>query len=1025
MAEARKTVTVVFSDVTGSTSLGEKVDPEALRRVMARYFEESKAVLERHGGTVEKFVGDAVMAVFGIPELHEDDALRAVRAAAEMRDALEGLNEELARERGVTLAVRTGVNTGEVVAGDPSGGEFYATGDPVNLAARLEQAAAPGEILVGEMTYRLVRDGIQVEAVEPLALRGKAEAVRAWRLVEVIDDVPAFTRRIEAPFVGRDEELGVLVGAFERASQDDACELVTVVGPPGIGKSRLAREFVASLGSTAHVVLGRCLPYGEGITYWPLEAIVKQVGGPDPAGGLADVLAEEEYGTVIVNRIMGAVGLAPTEARSEEISWAVRRLFETLARERPLVVVFDDVHWAEPTFLDLVEYLASFTDTGMLILCLARPDLFDLRPSWSQPRPRATTLVLEPLLENDAEVLVAKLVGGAGLRGGLSRRVLEKAEGNPLFVEQLLALARERSGGAGDVTVPPTIQALLAARIDRLPPGERAVLARAAVEGRLFHRGAVSALLPEIEREDLQRHLVALVRKELIRPDRSLFPGDDAFRFAHILIREAAYEGTAKELRAELHERFASWLERTAAERIGELEAILGYHLETSFHYRTALGPADRGALDVAARAGALLAAASRRASARGDFPAVLSLLTRARDLLPEGSVASLELVPDLGNALWETGRLTEAEGLYALAVEDARHRGLERLALLVALDLAGLRMSTDPARSLASLDEVLALTRRSIRIFESAGDDHGLARAWELVQNVHWVRGRLSEARKVGEQGLLHAERAGDVRLQADFRAGILVLSAAGLGFAPIGECISELEQTIHWVRATGLLPHEGMGLITLGQLRVEQGRIEEGLALSARGQEILDELGMRVTAAAMTNLVSVGRLAADPDGVEEVMRDSYESLKAAGEKGYRATTASWLAHVLYAKGAYEEAERLTLEAEEAGASEDVVTEVGWRTARAMLLARRGRHTEAETLAREALERATATEYLYCIAECYLALGEVLHLAERPQEAAEAIAAALRLYDAKGFVLSADAARARLEELPTSSPSP
>src|SRR5215211_1937529 len=554
MAETRKTVTVVFSDVTGSTNLGEKLDPEALRRVMARYFEETKAALERHGGTVEKFIGDAVMAVFGIPELHEDDALRAVRAAAEMRDALAELNRELERERGVTLAVRTGVNTGEVVAGDPTGGEFYATGDAVNLAARLEQAAGPGEILVGETTYRLVRDTVRAEMADPLAAKGKAEGVRAWRLVEVPGDTPAFTRRIEAPFVGRGEELAALVRAFERVLGENACELVTVVGPPGIGKSRLARELVRSVVMAPRVLVGRCLPYGDGITYSPLVEIVKQVAGDDATETLAKLLVEEEHADVIVSRIAAAVGLAETEARAEEISWAVRRLFETLAREHPLVVILDDVHWAEPTLLDLVEYLASFADARILLLCIARPDLFDLRPSWSQPRPRATVLALEPLPENDAETLVEHLVGGAPLPDALSRRILEKAEGNPLFVEQMLALARERADGKADVDVPPTMQALLAVRIDRLPPEERAVLERAAVEGRHFHRGAVFALLPESERDALQRHLIALVRKELIRPDRALFPGDDAFRFAHILIRDAAYEATAKELRAELHE---------------------------------------------------------------------------------------------------------------------------------------------------------------------------------------------------------------------------------------------------------------------------------------------------------------------------------------------------------------------------------------------------------------------------------------------------------------------------------------
>jgi class 3 adenylate cyclase/tetratricopeptide (TPR) repeat protein len=1021
MVETRKIVTIVFSDVTGSTQLGERLDAEALRRVMERYFGEMRLVLERHGGTVEKFIGDAVVAVFGIPVAHEDDALRAVKAAIEMRARLTELNDELARERGLTLAVRTGINTGEVVAGDPSSGQFYASGDAVNVAARLEQAAQPGEILLGRGTYQLVRNAVLSKAVDPLALRGKAEAVSAWRLVDVLADVPAFTRRIDAPFVGRHEELSLLVQAFERAAKDGACELVTVVGAPGIGKSRLARELVAVL-AMPRVLVGRCLPYGDGITYSPLAEIVRQVAG-DGTEKLAKLLAGEEYADVILGRILGAVGLAETEARAEEISWAVRRFFETLARERPLVVILDDLHWAEPTFLDLVEYLASFVDGRVLLLCSARPDLFELRPSWPQPRPRATLVALKPLLEKDAETLVENLMGGSALPEALSGRILEKAEGNPLFVEQMLAFARERSDGDGDLEIPPTMQALLTARIDRLPHGERAVLERAAVEGRHFHRGAVSALLPESERDAVQRHLITLVRKELIRPDRALFPGDDAFRFAHILIRDAAYEATAKELRAELHEAFASWLERTAGAQIGELEEILAYHLEASFRYRVALGPADAAALELATRTGTLLATAGRRAYARGDFPAVVRLLTRASDLLPEENPIRLDLVSDLGHALHETGSLADAEALYVRALDDARRLGRERPALMAAIDLALLRIFTDPASPVASLDEALALAEQAIDVCALAVDEGGLARAWELVHTVHWTRGQLTEAHKAAERGLAHAERAGDLRLQAVLRGS--TVAALDFGFAPVEECTAQFEEALEWARATGFLPTEAMGLIALGQLRLEQGRIEEGLSLIARGRELLDELGMPVMKAAMTGAgaFSVGWVAFDPDGAEETIRAAYDTLKSMGEKGTLSTVATNLADVLYLKGTYAEAEALTREAEELGGADDVATEVGWRNARAMLLARRGQHAEAETLAREAVERATATEYMRSIAESHLALAEVLRLAKRPEEAADAISEALRLYEAKGFTLSEQAVRTRLEELQATSP--
>jgi class 3 adenylate cyclase len=327
MAEGRKTVTVVFCDVAGSTSLGETIDPEALRRIMERYFEEARAALEAHGGTVEKFIGDAVMAVFGVPAVHEDDALRAVRAAAELRERLAALDER--------ISVRTGVNTGDVVVGDPAAGHGFVSGDAVNVAARLEQAAQPGDILIGEVTYRLVRDAVRVEDLEPLSVKGKVGRVPAKRLLEVLPDVPAFTRRFDAPFVGRERQLSILSAALEQAAAEGTCRLVTIVAPPGVGKSRLAREFVASAQERSRIVVGRCLSYGEGITYWPLVEIVRQVAGNDTRPGLRAVLAAEEDGELVANLVAAAVGDSEIAARGEEIFWAVRRLFEALPKSVP------------------------------------------------------------------------------------------------------------------------------------------------------------------------------------------------------------------------------------------------------------------------------------------------------------------------------------------------------------------------------------------------------------------------------------------------------------------------------------------------------------------------------------------------------------------------------------------------------------------------------------------------------------------------------------------------------------------
>jgi class 3 adenylate cyclase len=484
----RKTVTVLFCDLVGSTSLGDRADPELLRELMGSYHAELRTILERHGGTVEKFVGDAAMAVFGIPQAHEDDALRAVRAAAEIREAIGRLG----------LEARIGVNTGEVVAGQ---GETLVTGDAVNVAARLEQAANPGEVLLGEGTYGLVRGAARSESVDPLALTGKAEPVPAYRLLELLADVPAFTRPIEAPFVGRAAELETLEGRMARAIDERSPQLVTIVGPPGIGKSRLARELIQR--SHTRVLVGRCLSYGEGITYWPLSEIVSQLGD------LRSALGHNGDAELAASRIAAALGTADVAASSEEIAWGFRKLFEALAREQPLIVVLDDIHWAEPTLLDLIEYVSTFTrEAALLLLCIARPDLFELRPAWATPKTNTILVTLDPLGTSETETLVEKL---RDVPEETKARIVEAAEGNPLFVEQLVAMQTE--GGDGELEIPPTIQALLAARIDRLDPEERLVIERASIEGRMFHRGSVAELVPETARARLGAHLMTLVRE--------------------------------------------------------------------------------------------------------------------------------------------------------------------------------------------------------------------------------------------------------------------------------------------------------------------------------------------------------------------------------------------------------------------------------------------------------------------------------------------------------------------------------
>ncbi len=579
--EVRKVVTIVFADVTGSTALGERLDPEALRRVMSRYFDRMAAVIEAHEGTVEKFIGDAVMAVFGIPRLHEDDALRAVRAAAGMNEALAELNAELERDHGFGLSARIGVNTGEVVAGDPSAEQRLVTGDAVNVAARLEQAAVAGEILIGESTYRLVKDAVEVEPVEPLDLKGKSEPVPAFRLTNVRASGEGHARRLDSPMVGREKELDLMQRALERAVAERTANLFTLLGPAGVGKSRLVLELLAGPAAGATVLRGRCLSYGEGITFFPVAETIQEAAGverTDDVGAARAKLTALLEGSEDGDRIGALVGglLSWDEpGATEDAFWAVRKLFEHLARSKPLVVVFDDIHWGEPTFLDLVEHLADWTrDAAVLLVCVARPELLDVRPGWGGGKMNATSILLEPLDGSNASRLVDNLLGSAEIPPAARERILEAAEGNPLFVEEMLGmliddgLLRFENGtwravdDLADLTVPPTIQLLLAARIDRLDAEERAVIECGAVEGKVFHTGAVATLASEALRPNVRSRLLALARKELIRSDRAEFAGEDAFRFRHLLIRDAAYQAMPKEQRADLHERYAAWLER-------------------------------------------------------------------------------------------------------------------------------------------------------------------------------------------------------------------------------------------------------------------------------------------------------------------------------------------------------------------------------------------------------------------------------------------------------------------------------
>jgi class 3 adenylate cyclase/tetratricopeptide (TPR) repeat protein len=963
--ERRKVVSVLFCDVVGSTALGELMDPEALRALLARYFDRMREVVERHGGSVEKFVGDAVMAVFGVPVVHEDDALRTCRAAVEMREAFAGLGIE----------GRIGVSTGEVVTGTE---ERLATGDVLNVAARLQQAAQPGEVLIAAATRVLVGGAVDVESVEPLVLKGKSEPLAAFRLLEAR---AASERRHDTVFVGRERELGLLGEAWGRALAERRCELVTIVGDAGLGKSRLTAEALAPI--EARVVRGRCLPYGLGITYWPVVEVVKQLdvlpSDPAAAAAIRSLLGESEAGT-----------------SAEEIAWAFRKLLEEQA---PLVVLFDDIQWGEETFLDLVEHVALLSSGApLLVVCMARPELLDRRPSWP------VAVRLEPLSGEDAASLI-----GVAVAEELRSRIAAAAAGNPLFIGEMLAMAGE---GGDEVEVPPTLKSLLAARLDQLDAGERRVLERGAVEGEVFHRGAVQALGPE--EPQVTPRLAALVRRELIRPDAAQFAGEDGFRFRHLLIRDAAYDALPKSTRAELHERFAGWLGQRGDELV-ELDEILGYHLEQACSYRAELGPVEDGDQALAREAAERLGRAGRRAFIRSDGPAGVNLVSRAVALLPPEDPLRVELIPNVRVVQGLGGDMVWADRVLTQAVEAAAATGDRQLAAHAFVQRGFLRLFTETEVAPA---ELIDAAENSIAVFEQLRDELGLARAWRLKAQAHYLARRGGPSVDASERALEHVRLAGDRFEEREIVEWLLV--ALLLGPAPAAEAAARCERLLAESADHSLLQAEILG--ALASLVAIQGRTGEADEHIARSRAIMNDVGERIWLVSLWwSFVCLWR--GDALAAEHELRPGYDALKKLGETSNFSGFSHALASAGYMQGRYDEAEQFTRESEHSSRPNDVDSHVHWRSTRAKLLARRGELDAAQRLAREALEFASQSDFHLAHADALTDLGEVLDLAGDAEAAAAAVEHAIHFYEQKGNAVSAARARVRLAELHNAAP--
>jgi class 3 adenylate cyclase len=930
-------VTILFCDLTGSTAIGDRTDPEPLRALMNRYYDGARIVLERHGGTVEKFVGDAVMAVFGIPLSSEDDALRAVRAAVEL---LEGVHE-------LGLEARIGVNTGEVVSGE---GDTLVTGDAVNVTARLEQAAEAGSILLGEGTVRLVRDAVVTEPAE-LVLKGKPEPVIAHRLLSLDREAAGRARQLDRPLVGRRRERARLAADFADAVAERTCRLFTLIGPAGVGKSRLVADFLAEVGAEARVARGRALSYGEGITYWPLVELLGELG-----------LDADE-----------AIRSSPADTQL-----ATRALLEEVAAKIPLVLVLDDLQWAEEPLLDVVEHLADWVrESPIFLLCIARPELLDARPAWGGGKLNATSILLEPLPAEDAAALVDGLLDGRAVGAAARARILAAAEGNPLFLEEMAALARE----AGvDVEVPGTIQALLQARLDTLHADERIVIERGAVEGKVFHRGAVVALAPVAQPVDVAGRLLSLVRKELLRPDRALVAGEDAFRFRHLLIRDTAYEALPKGVRAELHERFADWLDGHG--ELLERHELVGYHLEQAARYRRELDRTDSDAAVLAERAAGYLGTAGLAAFEREDFHATRSLLERALALAP-GDVARQRLIPELAYALLELRPPDVEERVSKLLAELAL--GGERGAA-VATALRGLTDST-----LLLLPEFMAELDAAQSRLDETSDALGVALCEYVRALAHWGACRAGDAHRSYRRAYAVLRDAGRTSLQRSLVTDVLVSGVlGGMPVADVHALLEELHDEVEdagpvfgaFVRGLRARLDFGAGLI--GRDEVTAAVEDEVTALRQTGAE-----AAAFTAAGFM-LVNVPWLEHEPEEVERGAREHALEAKRLGLNFYYANLLGDWAIALCDLGEREQALAAVAEARATAAEDDLADQIISDAAEAYARALGGEREAATSLLGRARKRASGIDltivserFEHTEATILALLGEARHARE------------------------------------------
>jgi DNA-binding SARP family transcriptional activator/tetratricopeptide (TPR) repeat protein len=961
----RRTVTVLVCDLVGSNELAARLDAEAYRALRSRYLEHVSEPVERHGGSLERSLGDAAIAVFGLPELHEDDALRAVRAGFEAQAAL----------RGAGIAARVGIGTGEVHV-LPTAGEPLHMGSPASVAAALEAKAPDGGVVISDETHSLVRDALRVEAFGD-----------AWLVRDVVPGAPTYARRFDAPLVGRAEELERLRAAYHDAREGGVCRVVTVLGEAGIGKTRLLREFLATTREEVQLLVGRCTSYGEGATYLPIAEAVRQAVREPSLQSVARLLEGEGDADQVARRIAELSGLTEVPAAPSEAFWAVRRFLEGLARNRPVVLVLDDVHWAEPTLLDLVEYLGEWTQARVLILCAARRELLEDRPGWGGPTSTGFIVGLEPLASDE----VAQLVDGLSelpLDPEVGRRIIEQADGNPLFAEQLFAHALETPDAAREL--PPTVEALLASRLDHLDPRELLVLRRASVVGRRFTRTELADVTPDDDLRTTEKLLASLAERGLVHPR------EHVFFFHHVLVRDVAYRGIPKSDRANLHERAARGLERRDAP-----DELVGYHCEQAHRYVAELDLDGDRARELADAGGAHLGRAGIRAWQRADVPAATNLLRRALALTPDAH----DLACELGLALNVQGQRPEAIEVFGAVMERAsdHHR------LRAEIERGVLESLREPDRAGPLLDAAA----RAIPVLEAAQDERALGRAWYSIAH---VRGgfycEYAAMEDAAEHIAMSHRRAGWPLAAAMELLGL----ALEFGPRPVDEAIARLtevaeEDTSRW--------KNGNASIWLGRMEAMRANFDVARAHVDRARAAFGDLALTGAFADTCPRASaaVELAAGQTERAESALRDACRYLEQRHELPVLATRAAELANVLYVAGRYDEAAEWVRRARDSAGDDDLDAALTRRPVEAMLRARDGQLEDGERIARATVELAMTTDSPNRRADALLALAEVLELAGAAQEAKRHVGDALELYEQKGNTAAAAHVRARREE--------